>query len=223
MSVVLEDIPFNIDLIKLKEDLMVNNPEDEKIFIKMVTEVERIAYPRAIYREVSITERGKDYVEVDGLKLNSRILSKNITASLAFVYVITTGSELEKWAEGISGILESYWAEEIQKILLNDVVNYVYELLDDFFDAENSSELNPGSLDDWPIEEQRKIFSILADAEEKIGVRLTDSFLMLPAKSISGIKFPTKSPFNNCQLCQRRNCPTRRASFVQKLLLDYTG
>ena len=219
MSVVIDNIIFNIDFNRVKEDLMINNSEDEEALTQMIIEAENIANPRAIYREVYITEKGKDYVVIDGLKLKSRILSKMMAeVKQAFIYVITTGRELEEWAAGKLGILESYWAEEIQKVILNNVVNYVYGILDNFIDGETSSEMNPGSLADWPIEEQLKLFLLLANIEEKIGVRLTNSYIMLPAKSVSGIKFPTKSPFENCQLCQRKNCPTRRVPFDQKLL-----
>ena len=40
---------------------------------------------------------------------------------------------------------------------------------------------------DWPIEEQQPLFRLLGDTERAVGVRLTDSMLMVPTKSVSGI------------------------------------
>jgi hypothetical protein len=46
-----------------------------------------------------------------------------------------------------------------------------------------------------------------------VGVRLTDSCLMMPTKSVSGIRFPTETSFESCQLCPRDDCPGRRAPY----------
>ena len=83
------------------------------------------------------------------------------------------------------------------------------------------SAMNPGSLEDWPISEQRQLFSILGDVESLIGVRLTDSFLMLPIKSVSGVYFPKEITFQSCQLCPRERCQGRRAPYDEKLKGKY--
>ena len=75
----------------------------------------------------------------------------------------------------------------------------------------------PGSLADWPITQQQQLFSLFGDVEAKIGVRLTDSFLMLPMKSVSGVYFPTETSFESCRLCPRKVCPGRRAPYDPKL------
>ncbi len=77
--------------------------------------------------------------------------------------------------------------------------------------------MNPGSLDDWPLAEQRQLFSVFGDVKKLIGVELTDSFLMVPIKSVSGVVFPTEHRFESCQLCQREGCPNRRAKYDPRL------
>jgi len=79
----------------------------------------------------------------------------------------------------------------------------------------------PGSLVDWPIEEQAPLFKLLGDVENSIGVKLTDSLLMLPAKSISGIYFPTEVSFFSCQLCPRQRCESRKAKYDPGLAEQY--
>jgi hypothetical protein len=76
--------------------------------------------------------------------------------------------------------------------------------------------MNPGSgnRNFWPIGQQRQLFQLLGDVEASVGVRLTDSFLMTPNKTVSGILFPTDVPFVSCQLCTRENCPRRRAQYT---------
>ena len=48
-------------------------------------------------------------------------------------------------------------------------------------------------------------------------MRLTDSFLMVPNKTTSGILFPTETDFRSCEVCHRENCPSRHAAFNQAL------
>jgi hypothetical protein len=71
----------------------------------------------------------------------------------------------------------------------------------------------PGTHE-WDIKAQRKIFDIMPT--ERIGVDLTDSFMMVPAKSLSwAIGFGkhianlTKDD-NSCRICQAVNCQFRK-------------
>ena len=69
----------------------------------------------------------------------------------------------------------------------------------------------------WPIEQQGELLSLFGDVKKLIGVELTDSFLMIPKKSISGVIFPTEIDFRSCQVCHRENCPSRSAPFDEIL------
>jgi hypothetical protein len=79
--------------------------------------------------------------------------------------------------------------------------------------------MHPGSGDAsvWPIEQQGPLFSLLGDVTGAIGVELTDSFLMVPNKSVSGVRFATEIDFRSCQLCHREGCPSRSAAFDPEL------
>ena len=77
--------------------------------------------------------------------------------------------------------------------------------------------MNPGSLADWPLEQQAELFEVLGDVRGAVGVELTESCLMIPIKSVSGIRFSTEVQFENCQLCPRDVCPGRRAPYDPEL------
>ncbi len=83
------------------------------------------------------------------------------------------------------------------------------------------SSMSPGSLEDWPITQQRQLFSLFEDPAAQLGVRLTEHMLMVPRKSISGIFFPTEVGFQSCQLCPRKDCPGRRAPYDRELRKKY--
>ena len=79
--------------------------------------------------------------------------------------------------------------------------------------------MRPGSGDAslWPIEQQKALFALLGNVEQAIGVRLTDSCLMVPNKTTSGILFPAEVDFRSCEVCHRETCPSRHAPFNQQL------
>ena len=87
------------------------------------------------------------------------------------------------------------------------------------YNINKTASMQPGSGDIsvWPIEQQKELFQLFGDVEKFIGVRLTESFLMFPVKSISGIIFPTEIDFKSCELCYRKKCPRRRLPFNKDL------
>lgn len=218
-SVILRNLPFQIDLPELMQRMRVKENSSYVAHLKhLVDQAEAIANPKAIYRMAFIEERGDDYVVVDGVRLTSRVVRVNLAdAQRLFAYVATCGVELEEWAHQIDDMLQRFWAEAINEMVLHSAGLALREHLLHVYQIGNASTMNPGSLADWPLAEQRKLFSLLDNTAETIGVQLTESLLMLPTKSVSGILFPTEETFASCQLCPRDPCPNRRAPYDQEL------
>jgi len=128
---------------------------------------------------------------------------------------------LEEWSSRFEDMLEAFWAAEIKEWALRQAISHLLEDLKEKFHLEKVAAMNPGSLPDWPMEEQRKLFALLGDPVKEVGVELTESCLMIPVKSVSGIWFPAKIDFENCQLCSRENCPGRRAPYDENLARKY--
>ena len=51
----------------------------------------------------------------------------------------------------------------------------------------------------------------------QLKMKLTDSFLMLPMKSVSGLYFATETSFQSCRLCPRKVCSGRQAPYEPSL------
>ena len=185
----------------------------------MIAESASCASPAALYSVASL-DADDVSVTVNGVRVKSALMRKNFDGlSRVFPYVCTAGVELEKWSEGYSGDpLASYWADEIKKA-------YLYAVIPEFKNAlavryavkGKLPSMNPGSLEkEWPISGQEQLFSMLGGRDtvkELLGVTLTDSYLMLPSKTVSGIYFESESDYENCMLCPRASCPNRRAKF----------
>jgi hypothetical protein len=131
--------------------------------------------------------------------------------------VATCGTELHEWAAAHDDILLRYYADGIGEVALRGALALLQAHLVEQFRLGRTATMSPGSLPDWPIQAQRPLFALLGHPEESIGVQLTDSLLMVPTKSVSGIRFPTEQTFASCQLCPREGCPGRQAPYDAEL------
>jgi hypothetical protein len=216
---ILEAVPFQIDFEQLKKNLRIK--EGTEMVGKlgsMVQETEKIARPKVCYRIAYVESKGDDHVMIEGIRFTSRILRVNLDKVFrVFPYVASCGRELEEWSKSVDGILEQFWSEEIKVLAVRGTIRYLHEYLTERYQPGQMSRMNPGSLPDWPLSEQKPLFSLLGSGPGTMGVQLKDSFLMTPVKSVSGIWFPTEEKFESCQLCQREKCPGRRAPFDPNL------
>ncbi len=214
----MENFPFQLDLEDLFKKMRVreNSPQGEKLS-SMVAEAQAVGRPKGFFREAYVESKGDDHVVIDGTLLKSRVLRVNLDQVYrVFPYVATCGLELEDWSKSFGDILDQYYADVIKENALRLTFKRLQENLLERV-ALKLSRMNPGSLPDWPLSEQRPLFAILGDGSRSIGIQLTDSFLMMPVKSVSGIWFPSEVSWENCQLCPREKCPGRRAAYDAEL------
>lgn len=197
---------------KLKIDA---NDEYASDILDLAKKAEAVAKPKAIYGAACIDEKDENHVIIEGICFTSRLLSNNLKeVQRVFTYVATCGEEVYSWAKSILDPIERYWAEALCEIYLSKAYIAMKRDLEFKMKPGKTAVMNPGSLESWPISEQKPLFALLGEENiRKIGVQLTESFLMLPIKSVSGIIFPTEMNYENCMLCSRERCPNRRAEY----------
>lgn len=220
-TIIKKEISFKIEFEEFLKRIKLNKDYKDIDQVKeIVKKANQIGQPKAMYKEVYIDEIGENYVIVENNKFESKIMSVNLKeVHKVIIYLITCGTELEKWAKQKDGdMLENYWLSMIQEAVLEKARNSIKNEINEKYLPGSTSVMNPGSLIDWSITEQKKLFSILGNPEKEIGVRLTESSLMLPAKTVSGLIYPTEKDFENCQVCPRENCPSRSAPYDPELL-----
>ena len=214
---ILDKIAFSPDPKALLEQLHVG-PESG-LGIEILALLERAAplgRPKAVFDEAFIDARGEDTVTIAGVTFTSRVLCENLAdMERVFPYVATCGVELDALLEGMDDDFLRFGLDCIKQMALSAAGAALGCHLADNYGLTKSASMNPGAgdADLWRIEEQRPLF----------GVRLTDSFLMCPNKSVSGIFFPTEVDFVTCQLCHREGCPNRRAPFDEHLWIAKHG
>lgn len=216
---ILEKIPFSIEADKLAESLKIRQNRNQMDRLKsLIEEAQIVAKPKGFYKVAYIQEKGEGRVLVNGVTFTSRILRINLEkAYRIFPYIATCGEELEEWSKKFGDLLDKYLVDAIKEKALGTALDFLYTDLIARFQPGKLSRMNPGSLPDWPLPEQAPLFTLLGEGPSLIGVKLNESFLMMPIKSVSGIWFPTEESFESCRLCSRENCPGRRAAFVPGL------
>jgi len=179
--------------------------------------------PKGIYSKVmikNISSEGRINLE-NGLCLeinNSMLNLLKGTSYLAFG-LSTIGNQLEE------KVAELFAKNEYPKAMALDVVgtvaskflsNYVKSLICQEAKEQNfqtTKYFSPGS-GDWNISQQKNIFQIIPAG--KIGVKLTESYMMIPKKSLSWvigmgkeIIIPSKGD-DSCKTCLAENCQFRK-------------
>jgi hypothetical protein len=218
-AVVLDDISFQPKFEPIARRLRVKEGSANASELRrLLEEAQAVARPRALYRVVYVESRAEESVSLDGRTFKSRVLRVNLEGvHRVFPYVATCGTELHDWKTSMDDMLQSYYADIINEAALSAARQALKTHLIEQYRLGQTATMNPGSLEDWPIREQRPLFALLGDPEEAIGVHLSDSMLMIPSKSVSGIRFPTEERFESCQLCPRDACPSRKAPYDEDL------
>lgn len=188
----------------------------------LMQEMERTIEPQLAYRACFIQDKGEETVTIEDITFSSKVLRKNLEdVQRIFPFVVTLGPGVDDMLKREGDFLRQYYLDTIANVALQDVIKSVCTSLQDEHHIEQLSYMNPGSLQDWPLEQQRPLFRLLGGVEETIGVRLSPSLLMYPSKTESGMFFPTEVTFFNCQLCPNENCPSRKADFDEAMARDY--
>jgi len=223
----LTDIPFQLDLAALMRQAHVEaGTEDAGEFERLAQRVREVARPKAVFCEAFIEDRGEHTVTIGGFTFRSRMLRRNLeNVERVFPYVATCGAEIDGLASPADEFMIPYWLDAIKLGLLHAALRHLNAHLDRVFLLGRTATMSPGSGEAgvWPIEQQRELFALLGPVEQAIGVRLTESCLMVPNKTVSGLRFRTETDFRTCQVCRRERCPSRSAPLDERLWNEVHG
>ena len=215
------DIPFNLNFEYLSETLHIElGTKLSKEFEELVSVVQEIGKPKALYKISFIDNKDSDSVTIDDVTFTSLALRKNLdSVNRVFPYIATCGIEVDEIVIENDDLEKKVWLYYIKLNLLQTSIQYLIEQIKQRHKVSDLSTMNPGSGDAsvWPIEQLKDFFSMFTDVESLIGVRLTESLVMVPEMSVTGILFASETSFQSCQLCHRANCPIRRAPFSKEL------
>lgn len=183
----------------------------------VIDEAHSLLKPTAIYTVVNVLEFEHKTISFEGGFFEGSLVSKALAgADHLNIAVCTIGDTLELRVEEMMNenpvealAMDGAGIAALRKvsIAVEDIISA--EACDLKLDL--GMRAQPGQ-EGWPIEQQRQVFSVLPC--EKIGLRLTESCLMIPRKSVSFV-IPRgsnlESGMSPCDFCSKRNrCDWRK-------------
>ncbi len=222
-----EKIPFRLDVAVLAGKLRLErgSPDFHELS-SMVDLAVRVGRPKAAYVEAYVEFAADGEVVIGGISFPGRLLTRNLGgAGRVFPYVATCGVEMDEVAPSDGDILKAYWWDAIKSELLYAAERFFRDEVKRIYRLGKVAVVRPGAgdADIWPVERQRDLFQLLDGVEERLGVRLMDSCLMIPNQTVSGILYPSERSFHSCEVCRREGCSSRRADFDQEMWEDTRG
>jgi len=214
------DIPVTLDRTELVKFFKVERtrPMMEKYLDEMIALAQPVVRAKGLYRLARVTGRDEDWVEIEGVRFTSKVLSKSFANIDTVVpYLCTSGKELDELPIPSSDRLRFYCLDLIKMQVTFQGMAYFMNYLKEKFDYPEITHLHPGEFADLGIDAQVPLFSLFDNSEKAIGLKLTPNKTLSPVKSGSGLLFYNGSSFVSCELCLQAHCPGRHAAYNPKL------
>ncbi|WP_291125402.1 vitamin B12 dependent-methionine synthase activation domain-containing protein [Dysgonomonas sp. UBA7698] len=196
-------------------------PDDIQSIVKAMTEtISHVCQPSFCYiiKDTVIIERSGIIIDDVNFKTGKVIASYLDKAEAIAFFIATAGLEFDNWLKDLhrqNDVWNMFLADAIGSEIAEATARAVSKELEKFAKSRNqniSNSYSPGYCG-WIVKEQQKLFSLFPT--EPCGVKLTDSSLMLPIKSVSGIialGTQQEKKIYGCDICNMKSCYKKRSS-----------
>jgi hypothetical protein len=160
----------------------------------------------------------KNSIKCGKVQLNTQsLITKRLrTATAVVFFVCTIGNQVEEWSKSKlnnGDVVSGFIIDQIGSELVERLADWMETQLDTIIAPlgwKRTNRYSPGYCG-WSVGEQKKLFSFFSP--RPCGITLTESALMIPIKSISGIIGIGPNAVlkdYECSLCELENCYQRR-------------
>lgn len=179
----------------------------------------QVSSPSAAFVLSEVTESDSSHeISIPELTFQSgKIIRKMLRHSTSYaLFLVTAGPEPEKLVKMLmdqGNYLEGYITDLIASALVEAVANQVEEEIRSLASKQGmkiTNRYSPGYCS-WEVEEQQKLFSLFP--KECCGISLSESSLMNPVKSASGIiGLGSNVEYRDytCEICSMKECLFRK-------------
>ena len=163
--------------------------------------------------------QGSRVVIEDSITFQSEVIARLLEqCHKAAIFLVTIGNHLEEMVCHLAEnglILQATVLDAIGSVAVEKVADFVQGRVGEIARAQGlciSQRSSPGYCD-WDIGQQEMVFRAVDG--NSVGIRLTEGYLMVPRKSVSGIVgigLPNRNVehYNPCITCEKHNCQGRR-------------
>ena len=160
-------------------------------------------------------------IKIDNVWLSPQsIIYKQVKKSgRVAAFVCTAGNEIGSWSSQLmrlGDMMRGYIVDVVGSVVVEMAMDKIHDELEDIIKQEDDNITNrysPGYCN-WDIKEQQELFQLFPD--NFCGIQLTESSLMKPIKSVSGIigiGQNVKREGYHCELCDDEDCLYRNLKF----------
>lgn len=162
------------------------NGDMEKLYSDCLFLFEKAVSYKAVYRKTDILLKGDGVIDLGFGEFRSLHLERNLEGcKSAYIFAATVGIDTDRLIMRLSktNIAESIVADAIGSAAVEDFCDILNDKLREGKECKPRFSCGYG---DFGIENQKSILEFL-NAYRKIGITLSDSFMMTPKKSVTAI------------------------------------
>ena len=171
-----------------------------------------------IIREIEFIDIKKGIIQIENTELTTgtQICSYLKGSSLAALFICTAGDVFTRMTSEYNSkgeYLEAFVVDAIGSLTVENAMDRIQNDLSDKLKEKSlniSNRYSPGYCN-WALSGQKKLFQLIGQNE--VGITLTDSCLMHPIKSVSGIigiGSDVKKRAYGCEICRNTDCIYRK-------------
>ena len=182
-------------------------------------ELERLADKKSIYRIFELSLKDENELKIGNVEIYSRNLRTNLKdCKQVVLFVATLGTEVDRLIRKMQ-VVDMAKAVVMQACAATLLEEYCDELQQKI--AERMQEqgkyirprFSPG-YGDFSIQHQKAVLAML-EASKRIGVTMTDSYMLTPTKSVTAVigigDAEMNCNLNSCEECDKTDCTYRRS------------
>lgn len=160
----------------------------------LLERIESVTHPRfCFFLSDGELDEAEDRLSVNDTCFSiGKIITRQLRGSSSYAFfAATAGADFEKFQHALQqegDMVKIYIADAIGSIMAEKAADCMETALDEYTRDrgwKHTNRFSPGYCG-WHVSEQKKLFPLFPSAEP-CGIRLTDSSLMLPIKSVSGV------------------------------------
>ena len=195
---------------------------DEKILQEIQNcfrELEELADKKSIYRIFELSLKDENELKIGNIEICSRNLQTNLKDCKQVVLLTATlGTEVDRLIRKtqVVDMAKAVVMQACAATLLEEYCDELQEKMRAQFRREGKyirPRFSPG-YGDFLIQHQKDVL-VMLEASKRIGVTMTDSYMLTPTKSVTAVigigDVEMNCNLNNCEECDKTDCTYRRS------------
>ena len=182
-------------------------------------ELERLADKKSIYRIFELSLKDENELKIGNVEIYSRNLRTNLKdCKQVVLFAATLGAEVDRLIRKMQVVdmAKAVVMQACAAVVLEEYCDELQEKIATQFSMEGKyirPRFSPG-YGDFSIQHQKAVLSML-EVSKRIGVTMTDSYMLTPTKSVTAVigigDAEMNCNLNSCEECDKTDCTYRRS------------